>query len=200
MIDRNETYEFENYTYKNYINLTNSEKQMILDWRNHSSNRKWMFNQSFIFINDHLKFIENLENNSESFYWLVSKNKTPIGGVNLIHIQNDSKSAEIGYFLDPDKQGGGLGLDFVFTSLSFAFDVLGFQIIQGNVMNDNITAYLLDAFMGFKYKKEYFINIDGVDVKFHYCELTKDDFYKNIEIKSNTDYFIKFYKKNKHGN
>jgi UDP-4-amino-4,6-dideoxy-N-acetyl-beta-L-altrosamine N-acetyltransferase len=198
--NKEKLYNFGNYTYKNYVNLSNSEKQIILEWRNHLNNRKWMFNQDIILWEDHLNFIEKLKSSVEAYYWLVAKDEKPIGGINLIHVQTEKRMAEIGYFLDPEKQGGGLGLDFVFNALKFAFDILGFDIIQGNVMDKNRAAYLLDAFLGFEYKKEYFYKIDGIDVKFHYCELTKEDFYNNIEIKNDIDYFIKFYKQNKYGN
>lgn len=193
MICRNEIYNFENYTFKNYVQLTDLEKLMILDWRNHFNNRKWMFNQSLIKLDDHLRFIESLENVSDRMYWLVQKDGEPIGGLNLIHIQNN-EIAEIGYFLDPNKQGGGLGLDFVFKSIKFAFEVLGIKLLQGNVMDKNKAAYLLNSFLGFKYIKEYTEEIDKSSFKFHYCELKKEDFYNNIVTKNDIEQFVKFYK------
>ncbi len=200
LIDRDNIFEFKNYTYKNYVLLSNQEKKMILEWRNHTNNRKWMFNQNIILLDNHLNFIESLKENSNSFYWLVIKEGTPIGGINLIHLQSDNKSAEIGYFLDPDQQGGGLGLEFVYNAICFAFEVIGLETITGNVMDDNKIAYILDSFMGFKYKKEYTSIMEDLSVKFHYCELTKIDFFKNIEIKNDIEYFMKFYKQNRYGN
>lgn len=201
-IDKEKIYQVGSYTFKNYLTLDDTEKRIILEWRNHLNNRKWMFNQDIILLDDHLKFIGKLKNDLKSYYWMVLKDKEPIGGINLVNvlIDKDKKTAEIGYFLAPDLQGGGLGLDFVFNALKFTFDILRLDIIQGNVMDRNRTAYLINAFLGFEYKKEYFRNVGRVDEKFHYCELSKASFYNNIEIKNNISYFIKYYKQNKYGN
>lgn len=196
-IDSNKTYYFGDYSFINYISLSYEEKEKILSWRNNINNRKWMFNTNIISLEDHLSFIYKLKSRDDSYYWLVIKNNVPLGGINLIHVNYNDATAEIGYFLDPDKQAGGLGLDFVFNALKFSFEMLNFELIKGNVMDKNKAAYILNSFLGFKYLKEYTQEINETEVLFQYCVLTKLDFYNDIESKTDIDKFIQFYRKNK---
>jgi len=47
-IDRQKIYESHGYTFKNFVCLTEEEKMMILDWRNHENVRKEMVNKELI--------------------------------------------------------------------------------------------------------------------------------------------------------
>ncbi|MPN47291.1 hypothetical protein SDC9_194893 [bioreactor metagenome] len=111
----------------------------------------------------------------------------------MTDIDYGHKSAEIGYFLAPEKQDGGLGLNFVFSSLLFCFDIIGMKLLKGNVMKKNKVACLLNLFLGFKQIKEYEQLINDQKYLFQYCEITKNDFYTELEQKNRIENFIKYY-------
>ena len=199
-INRNKVFKIENYSFKNYTLLSRDWEKIVLSWRNHPENRKWMLNNNEISWNEHLKFIEDLKISSNRYYCLVIKDFEPIGSIDFVNIDYNEKTAEIGYFLAPEKQGSGLGLEFIFYAFKFAFDILGFNVIQGNVMDSNKIAYALNAFLGFKYLHQHIKVINGKRILFHYCEITKEDFFKNVETKNDINYFIQFYKNIQYGN
>ena len=57
-IDIRETYSFGEYSFKNYTMLTEAEKKQMLEWRNHETIRKNMYNTQPIYV-----FTEKTENN-----------------------------------------------------------------------------------------------------------------------------------------
>lgn len=193
-INKKMVFSIGSYSFKNYIVLSEQEQEEILSWRNHLNNRKWMLNPEIIPLEDHQKFIEGLKNKDNSLYWMVLRDEEPIGGVSLINVDYNDKKAELGYFLAPEKQGSGIGLDFLFHTLLLVFNELNFQFIEANVRDSNVAANTLNLFLGFKYTDKYSKNISKEDILFNYGILEKRDFYKNIETKNNINCFIQYYK------
>jgi len=186
-IDYHTEYTLGAYRYVSYTHLTEAEKTAILTWRNHPSTRQWMFNPDPIPLDDHLAFIERLKTLTDRHYWMVKKDGQPMGGINLIHLDAAQSSAEIGYFLAPDQQGRGLGLDFLYHAVAFAFDVLQLSILRINVMTANHAASLLNTFLGFDYLKTYTETIQGSAVAFQYGELPRARFHANQAQKRNPE-------------
>ena len=68
----------------NFIDMSLEEKKMVLEWRNHEEIRKWMYNQDEISLDEHLKFIQNLEFNPFKQYLIVKKGNEFIGVIDFI--------------------------------------------------------------------------------------------------------------------
>jgi UDP-4-amino-4,6-dideoxy-N-acetyl-beta-L-altrosamine N-acetyltransferase len=64
--------------------LTLEEKKMILNLRNNKNIKKWMYNQDEISLDEHLKFIQNLEFNPFKQYLIVKKGNEFIGVIDFI--------------------------------------------------------------------------------------------------------------------
>ena len=124
-IDRNKIYESHGYKFKNFVLLSLEEKQMVLEWRNTPSVRKWMYNSESIELKDHLSFIENLSQREDKYYWLVtSPSGNYIGVFDITSVDKEKDEAEMGYYLNPSPEYMGEGLAFVKECHYFYFFTL----------------------------------------------------------------------------
>ena len=107
-----------------------------------------MIDNSIISIEDHLSFIDNLENDVSKYYYAVIKDKYILGSIYVVNWNSKDRTCEWGCFLNPKFFGLGLKLGYLFIRLIFNyFSALG---IYANVMNDNIGAIQLNKTIGFK--------------------------------------------------
>lgn len=146
-IDKKAEYTIGIYSYKNFVSLLEEEKLMVLEWRNNQSIRKFMYNRNEILLEDHLAFMDNLQDSEDKFYWLVMRSGLPIGVVNIVSIIPLLCKAELGYYMRPDKKNCGLGLDFVYHAFYFAFE-RGLKELYGSVDETNKNALILDEYLG----------------------------------------------------
>lgn len=199
-IDKTAVYKAGDFSFKNYVNLTETESRQILNWRNDESIRKNMYNTAVIPWENHLAFIESLKERTDRFYWQVSESDAVCGSVNLVDVNHEIDQAELGYFMTPDQMGGGKGFYFIFNTLEFAFDVLGLERLYGATNVENRSATLLDEYFGFKKIGEKTLVIDGTPVQFAEHILTKEDFEKDKSEKLDIERLLLFMRKNKKAN
>ncbi len=181
-INRNTLYSCGSYRYKNFVELSNEELMMVLDWRNNESIRKFMYNRNRISLQSHMAYINSLKEKNDRFYWLVYRIEEPIGVVDLTSIDYNDAKAEFGYYMSPKKKNSGIGLDFVYNSLQFVFSI-GIEELYGNVNVDNKSALLLDEYLGcrFAYNEQYKEN----EIMYVPWICTKKDFLDEAEHKNN---------------
>ena len=127
---------------KKFQNLSLEEKKEVLKWRNHPNIRKWMLNQEEISLENHLKFIENLDQNR--IYLKVDD----LGIINFKVFKN---YVELGLHKNPNKKK--VGSKLLKTAIEYAFEELQAKKIILYVFEDNIKAINL-------YKKFGFIEVD----------------------------------------
>ncbi len=133
----------------NFIDLTLDEKEMILSWRNNPITKKWMYSQENITLENHLNFINNLNNQKDKLYFLIKNNKEYIGVIDFTNITDDS--VHMGIYSNPTIKGiGKILLDEI---ISYSFNVLMVQKIYAEVFLANNKAYSF-------YKQNDFIEIN----------------------------------------
>lgn len=199
-IDKTAIYKAGDFSFKNYVNLTEAESRQILNWRNDESIRKNMYNTGIIPWENHRAFIKSLKERTDRFYWQVSEGDVVCGSVNLVNVNHETGQAELGYFMAPDQMGGGNGFYFIFGALEFTFDVLGLESLYGATNVENRSATLLDEYFGFKKTGEKTLVIDGKPTQFAEHILTKEDFEKDKSEKLDIDNLLQFIRKNKKAN
>jgi len=134
----------------NFINLSSDEKKMVLAWRNHPDIRKWMFTQETISLDNHLKYIESLNEREDRAYFLVKKDSQAIGIIDFTNIDHESKRTEFGIYSNPTLKSVG---NFLMESIiDHAFNVLKVNTLISEVFEENIPAIKL-------YKRYNFRNI-----------------------------------------
>lgn len=168
----------EYYTYKNFVDLSYQEKILVHNWRNNDSIRKWMFNQDAILLNDHLQFIQSLTNSKTKKYWLVLRNKKPVGTTSIIDIIGNC--AEWGYYIGPEYHETSTGVEFYYFTLSFLFDNIKLEKVYGYELRTNKGASSLNSLFGFSKQDDIKI-INGKKLEVNYRELQKDFWREHVK-------------------
>ena len=133
-------------TITDFINLTQNQKEMVLEWRNHPLIQNVMYNKEQIKLEEHLNFISSLENNHTKKYFLVEEYTQPIGVIDFVNINNNN--AELGIYTNPHLKGYGKIL--LNTLSSYAFETLHLTKIYAEVYVDNSRAIKLYKEFHFK--------------------------------------------------
>jgi len=119
----------------NFINLTDHEKEMIRNWRNHEIIRNMMYSDHIITIEEHFNFLVKLRTESNNFYWMVRKNREYIGTISLNRVDFKNFNAYIGIYSNPNLFGMGLLLIECLKMLAFdeaKLHTLKLEVIDGN--------------------------------------------------------------------
>lgn len=122
----------------NFIDLSQEEKRMILEWRNRLDIQKWMYTQNDISLEDHLDFIDSLKTIKDNIY---------IGVIDFTQIK-PNESLHMGIYTNPDLKGYGKIL--LETIIYFSFDILKVEKIFSEVYFENERAFSLYKIYGFK--------------------------------------------------
>jgi UDP-2,4-diacetamido-2,4,6-trideoxy-beta-L-altropyranose hydrolase/UDP-4-amino-4,6-dideoxy-N-acetyl-beta-L-altrosamine N-acetyltransferase len=133
----------------NYVNLNEHDKLLVLNMRNHSQVRKWMYSQDNISKKDHFIFIKSLESDIDRCYFLIKQKGIIIGAVNFANIRSN-KPAIFGFYANPFEQILGAGRILELTSLHFIFRELNLCKLTLEVFSDNKQVVNLHKKFGFE--------------------------------------------------
>lgn len=191
-IDKHKVYESHGYRFINFIELSLDQKKMILEWRNHEKVRLMMLHKDPILLDDHLRFIDGLTNRTDCFYWMVvAPDETPIGVLDLLHIDRENDSAEFGNYMNPNE--AGRGFDFLIECNYFIFSILrlGNNLLTVNAKNKEVLLFI-------QYLGGAFEDIEQVGDETYYVSkhANGDNILQNYENLSLADY-ARFVRKNK---
>ena len=192
-IDKEKVYESHGYKFKNFICLTDSEKEMVLRWRNHDKVRSMMVNKDIIPLEDHLAFIEGLKQRDDCSYWLVSDpNGVNVGVFDVIHINMEEDVGETGYYLNQDEAGKGFEFMiecnyFVYHQLKMKYNLVTIDLNNREILLFGL--YLNISFEGIKeiegVKYLYNNHITGDYILKHYDEFSLKDYARFIKLHKN---------------
>ena len=144
----------------NFIDLSLDEKKMILSWRNHPNIRKWMFTQEPISLDDHLNYLKTLSTKKDRVYFLVRKGGKPIGVINIMNIDMNTKKSKFGIYADPTLKG--VGKDLMDSMIDYAFNTLKVEILVSEVFEDNTPAIKL--YKRYDFKEKMIKQVNGENI------------------------------------
>lgn len=147
-IDKFKIYNYDIYTYKNFVLLTDEELLMILSWRNHEDICKCMNTTAPIPEKEHLKFCHNLINRRDICYWMILKDQHPIGVLCAVDIDYEKETCEPGFYLTPDIMGKGESLFVLSNYKDFLLNEIKFQGLIGHNYKDNKPSIIFTMFFG----------------------------------------------------
>ncbi len=84
--------------FKNFVNLSKKEAKLILKWRNSDRIRLKMINKDIISLENHFQWLESLKNRKDCKYYLFYVDNTPVGVIDLTHIE-EKKSCHGGSYI-----------------------------------------------------------------------------------------------------
>ncbi len=138
--------EQESVLLENFTNLTLDEKKMVLNWRNTTKIKKWMFSQDDITLDEHLNYIKLLETKTDRLYFLVKKASQNIGVIDFTNILSDS--CEFGVYANPKLKG--MGKYLMSEIITYAFNTLNVKVLKAEVFEQNSKAVALYSKYNFK--------------------------------------------------
>jgi len=140
----------ENIELKPLQKLKNSEKEMVLKWRNNETIRHWMFDTKIISQKTHFNFIKTLESDITNQYFLVEQKNINIGVIYFNKINLINKSTYFGLYANPDTKVIGIGSILEQICISYAFDILKLKNLKLEVFEKNLKAMALYKKFNFK--------------------------------------------------
>ncbi len=149
-IDRNVIHKIFDYEFVNYVRLTKEEILQVLELRNREIVRKWMFSTDPIKEEDHLKFIKQLENRDDVYYWAIKQASQIVACFSVTNLNIDESSCETGiFFSDTSLKGFQVILDTLFCSYHLLFNELNIKRVDGYTNVNNKFMLALNQFVGF---------------------------------------------------
>ena len=127
----------------NFIDMSPFEKEMVLEWRNHTSIRAWMIHQEAISLQAHIAFIESLKKMENRHYFLVKKGEQYIGVVDFTDINMMQHTTECGLYANPIKRVENAGKILLETAIEYAFNILKIEKIYLELFATNTKALKL---------------------------------------------------------
>lgn len=150
--------------FKNFINASPEEREIVRKWRNGDRIKKWMLNSNFITMEEHNDFIKALEEDEKNFYWIVSLKGIIIGIVDVKNADFTNKECSWGFYLNPKYINSGNGFILEYDLLSLLFDEFDFRCVKNETLTDNYKAIRLHEFFGFKKEevlRDYLLDDNG---------------------------------------
>lgn len=144
-----ENINIEHYNLINFINLTERESEMVRNWRNCETIRRWMYNDSEISMGEHRNFIIVLKNTDDKAYWLVTINEEYIAVLDLLNINWQHRRAYFGIYANPDLKIPGIGRILDDLAEKIAFGILNLHSLKLEVLETNERVINLHKKMGF---------------------------------------------------
>lgn len=135
----------------NFLNLSETEKEMTRSWRNNPLIRKWMYRDHLIFQKEHQDFIFNLKNDNKNFYWLV-KNSSGLclGVIYLNRVDFNHRQAFLGIYANPESTERGKGVQLFEGLVYLAFAKAQLHTLKLEVFEDNERALTFYRKVGLK--------------------------------------------------
>ena len=129
---------------KDFRDLDEEQKQLVLSWRNHQNISRFMRTKN-ISQSEHFKFLEELKQSKTKKYFLLFRDKEPLGVIYFTNITLDS--CEFGLYANPNLKGVGSVL--LKHIKLYAFNTLGVSTLHACAFNTNTKAIALYKKFGF---------------------------------------------------
>ena len=123
-------------SFRNFTELTEHERDLVLSWRNADRIRLRMTNRGILSREEHFRFIDSLASRTDRLYYLFSVGGEPAGVLDFIRIDPKERSCEPGAYVG-DERFLGYGFPLYHCALAHAFDDLGCVVVKGTVRKDN---------------------------------------------------------------
>ena len=132
----------------NFIDLSYDEKVEILLWRNHPYIRQWMFDKELISLENHISYIDSLQEKKDRVYFVIKQYGQSIGVIDFTNIDLNNLEAEIGLYAKPMLKGVGSLL--MHNIVEYGFNELKLKKLVSKVFEDNFSAIRLYEKFNFK--------------------------------------------------
>lgn len=129
--------------------ITESDLEMILNWRNQDSIRKVMYTSRLISFDEHVRWFQQLQNNPSSHSLLFYYDNRPFGVVNINRINLNNLTCDWGFYIGEKMAPKGLGTILGYKALEYIFEQLQMRKVCAEVLNYNEASIHFHKKLGF---------------------------------------------------
>ncbi len=159
-------------TFRNFVNLSEEEKEVVRVSRNAGEIRKWMFTDHIISKEEHLRFLDRLKNDARNFYWLVLAGDRPAGVGSFQNVNFRAGTGELGIYAIEKGRGKNIVRQLIYVW----FDLWKMNTLRCAVLEGNGRARNLYRENGFEEETTSgFIRREGEERKVIYMSLCRDE-------------------------
>jgi len=142
------------------LRMDDQIKEKTRLWRNKKDVRLSMLNQHIISKNEHLKWLEKLEKNGNTKFWIVFTDNIPIGTAYLTNMNYEALSSEWGFYIGEDThRGKGLSKSILQYLMNIFFGEMKFRLLITKVLSTNTRA--VGIYKKFGFRKKNRLTCDG---------------------------------------
>ncbi len=152
------------------------QKKEVRGVRNLESVRRSMYTDHMIGLDEHLAWIDRLENDTNKIVFVVFLNHKVSGVISIQALDRLHKRSDWAFYLD-DKARSGFGATLEYCFLNYAFDTLGLEKLNCEVIETNPSVVKLHLKFGFLeegFRRSNIIKNDS-RIGVHFLGLTKED-------------------------
>jgi UDP-4-amino-4,6-dideoxy-N-acetyl-beta-L-altrosamine N-acetyltransferase len=124
--------------------------ELLRGWRNHPDLMKYHFSTLPLSQNSQKQWYQNYSDQSNTLVYMIdNSDKHTVGYVLLKNLDHKNRNAEIGLYLDPNKQGKGYGKDAFCALIDYCFYELNLHRVCLEVFAFNQRAVQMYEKLGF---------------------------------------------------
>lgn len=139
----------------------------------------WSPHPSISYTKDYLRYVQNRYALGDFYDWAIidRESRRMIGTCGFTRIDTANNSAEIGYVLNPEFHGRGLGTEAVTEILRFGFTQLELNRIEARFMKENIRSRKLMERVGMTFEGYFrdLVHVKGVYRTVGICSIICDE-------------------------
>ncbi len=153
---------------------TIKQQESVREIRNQQSVRKSMYTEHEINPKEHLAWIERLNFDNRQLVFVVLISERVVGLVSIYALDLVHKKSDWAFYLD-ERARGGLGAALEYALIDYAFDCLGLEKLNCEVIETNTTIVKMHKKFGFLSEGFRHSNIEknGERIGVHFLGLTK---------------------------
>ena len=127
--------------------MTEDDLLMVLEWRNHSDVRRFMFSPHKITLAEHSEWFAIASHDTTRRLLIVEISKQALGFVQFSQVV-EGATADWGFYVSPGAPKGS-GRMLGVAALNYAFDTLKLKKVSGQVISSNQPSIAFHQRMGF---------------------------------------------------
>ena len=135
--------------------MSESDLEMVLDWRNSDRVRQNMYTDCLISLNQHLDWFENIRKNQSCIYLICEFQNNPIGLVSFTEIDLVHQKCYWAFYLGNIDSPIGSGAIMEFLALEYAFELINIRKLCCEIFVFNNSVIKLHRKFGFE-QESYF--------------------------------------------
>jgi UDP-4-amino-4,6-dideoxy-N-acetyl-beta-L-altrosamine N-acetyltransferase len=148
---RNTNIEIQDVLLKNFINLSDDEKEMVRCWRNNENVKQWMYQDHIISPEEHMAFMRRTVTDERNVYYLLQhKDGEYLGVLGLNRIDHKNKSSFFGLYSNPNSKRLGIGRILDKIAIELTFNHVKLHSLHLEILENNFPVINLHKKFGFQ--------------------------------------------------